>query len=466
MSRLRLTWTYSAALAVAAACGGTGITNGGDGGADVDGAGANAEPMLIPGGGVRSGAIDGVLHVHAIDVADDAPLAGATVYVGAPQGSTDSSGLISFQDGSLSGAQTITVTAGGYATATWIGANGTNVTVPLSRSPSATPQAHVEGTIAGWDSLSAPNLGEYNLAVVLYSFTADFGAPENSIAQPMSGSDPLNLCVRTPFDNPSCNWQMNTRTGPQVHFAVILRGQDKGTVEPDDDTYTLLGFAMKAGQNPSSGQTLTGQSLSMVDIGGFANATVSFPGAPSGAQTDRLAIPFVDMGAEGQLPIPLPTLTPASPTTRVPPLSGPFSGAHYNVVSLAVPAGAAERPFSSSFARDVALSGTLALPAWLPPPAQLQAGSSGFSFGAVPGASAHAATFLTAGGQTVWSVTILDGTQTFRLPVGAPAPLPSGSLEMRVTAIQLPGFDPGSFTFADLGSRLAAVSDDAIAFTR
>jgi hypothetical protein len=338
--------------------------------------------------------------------------------------------------------------------------------VPLARTPANTPQAHVSGTIAGWSSLSAPDFGKYNLAVVLYSFTDEFGAPENSIAQPMSGSDPLNICLRTPFSDPPCSWQMNTRTGLQAHFALILRGDDRGSLDdPSDDTYELLGFAMKSGQNMSAGQNLTGQTLDMISVSDFANASVAFPAAPSGAQNDLVAIPFVDLGEAGQLPIALPTLTPGNTTTKVPPLSGAFSGARYNLVSLAVPAGAAARPFSSSFVRDVSFGATVSLPAWLPAPTGLQASGNTFSFTPAPAASAHVATFLNASENTVWSVTILDGSQSFDLPAAAPDPLPSGTVEMRVTAIDIPGFDPQRFSFANLADELAGASDDNVTFT-
>jgi hypothetical protein len=447
-------------------CGGGGDDDGadGDGGANIDGAGANADPMLIPGGGVRSGAIDGVLHVHAIDGEDDSPIGGATVYVDDLEGTTASSGLITFEDASLSGAQTITVVAGGFATSTWIGANGTNVTVPLSRPTTTTPQAHVEGTITGWDSLPSPGLGEYNLAVVLYSFTDDFGSPENTIAQPMSGGDALNLCINSPLSNPGCNWQMNTRVGPQVHFAVILRADDGGSLtDPSDDTYELLGFAMKAGQNMSSGQNLTGQALAMVDVSGCADATVTFPAAPTGAQTSRVAVPFVDMGAEGQLPMPLPTLAPGANTTKVPPLAGAFANATYNMISIAVPEGA-ERPFSSSFARDVSLTGTYPLPGYLAPPTGLSANSGTFAFSGANGAAAHLISFLDSGESTSWLVTILDDTETFAIPPNIPNPLPTGTVEMRATAFELPNFNPADFSLATLPADLTRVSDDNITF--
>jgi hypothetical protein len=102
-------------------------------------------PMAAPGGGVQEGAIHGELNVFVID-ADDAPVAGAMVRVGdaaaaAPlTGTTDASGLVTFEDDTLKGAQTITVTASGFAAQTWIGANGAVVTIPLtSTGAPATP---------------------------------------------------------------------------------------------------------------------------------------------------------------------------------------------------------------------------------------------------------------------------------------------------------------------------------------
>lgn len=463
--RRNLFGTVTAAAVLLTACGGS--STGGDGGSDVDGAGANADPELILGGGVSSGAIDGVLHVHAIDDGTDARLPGATVYVAGLQETTDDRGLASFHDGSLRGAQTITVVAGGYAQTTWIGANGANVTVPLRRSPTVIPQARVEGTIDGWDGLPAPDFGEYNLAIVLYSFTTEFGAPENAIAQPMSGDAPLNICLRTPLSNPPCNWQMNTRTGWQAHFAVIVRGDDKGTPsDPNDDTHELLGFALKTEQTPMAGETLTGQTLSMIDISGFANASVTFPGAPTGAQTRRVMIPFVDLGYQGQLPIPVPTLTPSDTTTPVPSLTGPFAGAHHNVVALALPDGNADRPFSATFARDVDVASTISIPEWLPPPSQLQATGGTYSFAGAADASAHAVTFVDAADRVVWSVTILDDSASFTVPTGAPDPLPSGGVEMRITAFLIPGFDPQEFSLDTFAHDLVAVSDDAIVFNR
>ena len=83
---------------------------------------------------------------------------------------TDSTGLAKFEpDGcpGLKGPVTVTVSATGYAAATWIGVNGTNLTIPIRDiSPPDVATATVSGTIAGWDSLPVPPLHHQTLALI------------------------------------------------------------------------------------------------------------------------------------------------------------------------------------------------------------------------------------------------------------------------------------------------------------
>ncbi len=106
----------ASALALVAACGG--------GGHDVD-------PAIIVGGGVTDPGIDGEVNVFVIDEDTDAPLAGATVRVGAVEGTTDAAGLF-VATGELVGKQTIVARATGYAASVWVGVDGANVTIPMT----------------------------------------------------------------------------------------------------------------------------------------------------------------------------------------------------------------------------------------------------------------------------------------------------------------------------------------------
>jgi hypothetical protein len=123
-------------------------------------------PKMIPGGGVADGAINGHLFVHVTDEETRAVLSSASVRVGDASDPapctvlTDSTGLARFEPEScpgLKGPVMLTVSANAYAPATWIGVNGTNITLPLRpMNPPAVDSATVKGTIAGWENLPAP----------------------------------------------------------------------------------------------------------------------------------------------------------------------------------------------------------------------------------------------------------------------------------------------------------------------
>ena len=136
--RKLLSWSGSAAaVLLAVGCGG------------VSGA---PTPKMIPGGGVADGTIDGHLFVYVTDEETRAALSSASVRVGDASDPapctvlTDSTGLAKFEPDScpaLKGPVMLTVSATGYAPATWIGVNGTNITLPLrAMNPPAVDSAH------------------------------------------------------------------------------------------------------------------------------------------------------------------------------------------------------------------------------------------------------------------------------------------------------------------------------------
>lgn len=94
-------------------------------------------PMLVPGGAIGGGHIDGYLNVYVTDTDSNAVIAGAEVKVnggGACQAATDATGLATFDPStcpSLKGPVTLDASASGYAPSTAIGVNGANVTMTL-----------------------------------------------------------------------------------------------------------------------------------------------------------------------------------------------------------------------------------------------------------------------------------------------------------------------------------------------
>lgn len=450
-----------AAVAIAA-CGGTGDdAPGGDGGGG-GGDGNDVEPSFIPGGGVSSGAIDGEVNVFVADDADQ-PIAGAAVRVGDAnaadpmEATTDANGLAVFQSDDLAGAQMITASAAGKAAATFVGANGANVTLILEPNPrTAVQTATVRGTIQGWDSLGSPGFTEYNVAVVQYSFTPTFGAPENAITQPADGDGPKNICVRTFFDSNGCDWEMTVRTGQQIHYAVLARGEQNGTPsDPSDDDYELLGYAVKTGLNISSGQVIDGETLTMVSGNDLVDINVTVPNGPAG-MSQATAFPFLDMGAAGHMVFPLPTLNPSNPSTTVIGQTGEFASGNYLMVGVAVAPGQ-DYPYSTSFLRDLSFASNVSVGSWLGSPSGIGGSARSYSFTAASGATFHVASMVD-GDDIAWSVYILDGSTSFELPALSDDPL-SGVDEMRVAAFDLPGFSASDFDLANRNDTMARVSE-------
>jgi hypothetical protein len=448
------TWVMGFAVAALAACGG--------GGDDDVGDDAPGDPVLVVGGGVTGGAIAGRLNVFVIDEAVGAGISGATVQVGdGPTATTDADGLAVFADAALSGPQTVTATASGHVAGTWVGVAGSSVTIPLETT--VVPTASASGTIAGWDGLPAPAFGNYNLAVILYTLTADIGARENTLTQGTSGGAPVNTCLRSAVSN-SCAWQLTTRVGVQSHYAVIVEGNPQGTTsDPSDDTYQLIGYAIGASMGLAPGQQVTGETLQLVATGSHAGMTVGFPGAPAGLG-DVIALPMLDLDdGSGRIVFPLPTVTPGAASTQVIAPSGRFAGS-YDVVGVASPPGAAAAPYSTTIERGAA-PGSVQLAPWLPAPAQLAVSGDTVTFADVGPDAVRYATFER-GGTRLWTVSILDRSTSFTLPAVTPDPLGTGTIELEITAADVGAYDASDFHVDDFTAGLARAAGATTTFTR
>ena len=414
----------------------------------------NVEPKRITGGGVSDGPLNGTLHVHVVESDTATPIAGATVTVGETTLTTDAAGLATFPG--LTDPQTVSATAPGHAATTWIGVDGGNVTLPLDPTRRMVPTARVSGTIAGWNSLPAPPLGRYTLGLVLYSFLDDPSAPENAIAQPMNGTTPLNTCINTGLQN-SCAWQLNARVGLQVHSAVIVEGDPKGTNNDiSDDTYTLIGYAVGQPMTLTAGQQVSNESLAMVTTA-TTNLSVTFPAAPSGLG-HVIAIPELALGDAGRLVFPLPPVNAANPTAKVPMPTGALAG-DYEIVALATPSATTTTPYSTAFVHKV--SGSATIPAMLAAPAA----PSGNKI-AMGGGGNFRTAQLTRNGDTLWNITVLDDTASITLPALAPDPLGSSAADVAVTSADTPGFNTKSFDIPAVKRAMVRAAGAKGTFTR
>src|SRR5579863_7516456 len=271
-------------------------------------------PVLVPGGGIGGGAIEGYLNVYVIDADTNAPLTGAAVQVGASSASapcmalTDSTGLVVFDPMScpmLRGAVTVTASTTGYAPSTWIGANGANMTINIQANVRPAPDtATVSGTIAGWESLPAPATEHTTIGLVAASQTTDLGDLANNITQPtrtisvggtaLTTTIPANACVRNALAD-DCNWQLIARTGPQAHFAIIVDQDPNGTPnDSTDDIVTPLGWALLTGLDLTKDATAVNETLPQVAATDLVAFSATFPALPAG-MTSFNAYPAIEL---------------------------------------------------------------------------------------------------------------------------------------------------------------------------
>jgi hypothetical protein len=404
----------------------------------------DAEPRLIAGGGVGDGAIEGVINVHVIDQDTDEPISGATVYIGEAEdeepleGVTDSTGLIAFDDGSLGGATTITVVANDYVVATWFGADGANVTVPLLPQEETTDvdNATISGTIAGWDELDPPATNHFYIAFASYSQTDELGGPENEIEQPGGGVGlPPNVCAS--FDDPDeCAWSVVSRTGTVAMYATVIDIDTKGTETDADDTNEVIAYAYALDLEVRDGVAQTGVEMTMVDGAALADVTLDLPPSPSALDETGILL-GLELGDSGILMAGF-LQDSDEDTLRVPALSGDFADLSYRAIAFAGNENdeGDNDPMSATLMRGITdLSSDIVFDAWLPMATGLDADGDTYSFVPVDGGSFHGVALYDSDDDQVWDIALLDGRSELTLPTIPADPRPSGPIDMTVDAI-------------------------------
>jgi hypothetical protein len=465
MRRL-LTCTWLAVTAAAVGCGGVS---------------GPPVPRLIPGGGVADGKVDGNLYVHVTDEETREGISSASVRVGDSSDPTpcvlltNSTGLAKFEpDGcpGLKGPVTVTVSVTGYATTTWIGVNGTNLTIPVrDMSPPAVATATVSGTISGWGTLPVPPLHHQTLALIGTSSSITLGDRADNLTQGkrdvvVNGTAyPIasNVCVLNQSAS-DCNWTLTTRTGAQAHVALIVDQFDNNTPDVDaDDTFTFTGLAIKTGLNFAANDIATGETIPMLADADLQTFTASFASLPTGL--DYMGgFPALELGEDGRVGFTLPALDMTHTTTRVPRLTGALANAHYSLIAQAQDSQTQKRPSALAWLHEVNVASTVALSSWLPPPSNILVTAGTYSFSASPGATLHGGEIQSLDGR-VWSITIFDGSTSFTLPGLSPDPLPAGTLTFEASALQIPGIDLGNVKLDDARDKITGIANDFVTFT-
>ena len=417
----------------------------------------DAPPRLIPGGGIGDGAILGLVHVTVIDGDTDQPIGNAAVRLGEPgetplEGLTDSAGLLTIEDGSLDGATTVTVTHEDYVASTWFGANGANITIPLTvrdQSPEAVPQAQLEGGINGWDTLPIPPQGHLILGVVTATQSGELGDPANEIPQSMMDQ---NVCVRLPFIGGDCDWTLDSRTGDLGLYALII-DLDTATEEIE-----IIGLAYKLGVTVEADVGQNGIMLDLVEAGALENLDVTLPMPPPGL--DATALLGLDLGDAGLMITDF--LDPEAPTVTVPSLVGDFASATYTGIAIAEGSGGA----AAIVINDLPVSdGAVDFGEWLSLPSELAYAGGEYSFTPSADASLHIVDIADSNGDNVWAIALADGRTSFTLPGLDPDPLPSGELTFTVNALDI-AIDLQDFSLDDLLQDIARTASNEHTFTR
>ena len=405
-----------ALLGILAACGG-------DDTASPDSPGGNhPPPMVIAGGGISGGAIDGVVNLYVIDDATRMPIQGATVRVGTVDGTTDATGL--FVANGLTGKQDVVVTAAGYRSEYWLGANGANMTADLHPANPATTQATLSGSI----DLSGITVGTGHAKVAAVTYSQDdlLADAENNLKTPNNG----NVCIEaTP--TATCNFQVLTRTGKVTLYALIFDYDTKGTTTTADDTETLVAYASRTGVMVSDGVAQTAQDLTVITQ--TSTVSVDF-GTPPSALTTWLGLVGIEMG-DGSGVIQLPITSNTVMSAPAPALSN-FSGAMYRLSAIAQ--NTATPPNQAITLHRHQSTTSLAAGTWTPPPSDVTVTRTSATWTNVAGAVLHGVEY-DSGATAVLSITSFDGTATATIP--DIVTIPSGSLTVKVQALAGTGID-------------------------
>jgi hypothetical protein len=408
-------------ICLAAACGG-----------GVD----DVQPAVIPGGGVHDPGIDGVVHVFVVDADSDAPIAGATVRVGATEGTTDAAGLLTVKD--VSGPQTILARATGYAAQMWVGVDGANVTIPADRPTEATsrpPQAQLTGTITGWDALPAPPANHVRAALVTFTQDPELGSNANDIMQPPPvGNLPANACIRLPQGaSPPCAWRLNARAGTIALGLIQIDIDSRGTPDDSDDVQTITGYALGQPITVIDGANQSGVTIGLPPASSTVTATVDF-GAPPAALTAAQAIVGLDLGATGVFRF--ATASRARTSVVIPNVAA-FPATTYELVGFAQePADDGTAAQSILLRRGLSSASSLTAGEWLPPPTGLASDrvTASFTRGRAEGPYIVELDTVAAQPARVLSIALFDDSSQVTFPADF-APLPAGPITMRVTTL-------------------------------
>ena len=281
-----------------------------------------------PGGGVSGDPIADSLTVFAIDADTSQPIARATVRLGAGAaaraiGQTSADGRLKVSG--LGGQpQLVTISAPGFAAATWGMINSSVVTIPLEGLDSVPGNADITVTIPGWEDLAAPAPGNYRVARFAVSRPSGLEALE-------VGEGPGLPECRADKPATGCTITLNVPSDATTLMAVIAEGNDAGTSDISDDVFTMtkIGIVTDLALRPWATHTATVRLLDDTEV---ARASVIAHGPSRDIFQEVVGVPGVTLGKQLLL---YPSLGGPNSTFLVPTKSGQFQDAKLWAVSTA-----------------------------------------------------------------------------------------------------------------------------------
>jgi hypothetical protein len=413
-----------------------------------------ATPAASQSGGVSGGPLSDALTVYAVDADSGQPVAGAHLFLGSGQsahqvGQTGSDGKLIVS--ALGGApQMVSLSASGYAAATWGLVDSAVATIPLESLAEPVGEATLMLSIPGWKDLPAVAAGSRRIARFAFSRPRGLEALEATLAS----AAPDCMQAETPTD---CVSWLHPPADATAVIAVIAEGTDAGTPDdPSDDTLAVTGLGIQTGLSLHAGIT-TMLALPLMDRTSVALATLSTPA--ESAFEDVIGVPGISL--DGQILL-YPSFGPLTTSFLVPTSTGPFVNAKLWAVGTAD--NGTDTAWSRVYERGIdppkSADDTvdLATTTFVDPPGVTKIGPS--SYALTGDGNLERLEIATPAGQRL---------NALLFPTQATFEIPAGLLDEEPTSVAVESFDLeldlGSFDFADLArqsTRIAYTRNDAL----
>jgi hypothetical protein len=238
--------------------------------------------------------------------------------------------------------QFVTVSAPGYAAASWGLITAAVATIPLEAMDVVPGTADLIVTIPDWEKLGAPPEGKYRLARFAFS------RPSGLEALEATADGPLAECRASGELNGPCSIKLSVPADTTTVMAIIAEGDDAGTAEASDDVFTMTHIGIVTNLSLRAWAT-SSATITPIDGDRVARATIVQRPGGSDIFQEVVGVPGITLG--GQLLL-YPPLGSMSSTFLVPTASGEFE--NLKLWAVATAGNGTATDWSRSYERGVA----------------------------------------------------------------------------------------------------------------